>query len=131
MTQTIQRVKRIPGLPSAVYTPTVAWELVRTFAYGIVEADRASHGTVNVQAVHRLDDALMALRREGIVRKFELGGLEGDEIKVQVIMPDALYTRENRMAVRQRLDSVLSDLNLYTDLSLETDACDDDLAQTR
>ena len=101
-----------------VHTNESFWDLAMNLARSLVQAESLAGFQANVQAVSRIDRDLINLRDNGMIAAFEIGGWHGDELQVTASMPHEHYTYENRMAVRDRIGSLLTDLGLYVDLSL-------------
>jgi len=83
---------------------------------------------IKIQAITRVDRAMLELKAQGTISHFETGGWRGDELLVTASLPMEKYTYEIRMAVRDQMGTLLQSLGLHVDLTLSsgTDAFDDE-----
>ncbi|WP_425146544.1 hypothetical protein [Deinococcus sp.] len=86
-----------------------------------VAAEDASASQLNVQVVSRLDATLRDLKAQGKITHSSIGGWYGNEIQLAVSVPDHLYWREHRQAVRQTLQQSVQDLDVYVNAELDAD----------
>lgn len=119
------RPRRIPESLPLVYTRQEAWRALCTIARLILKIESSQLSSRDIQLVTRVDQVLNQLQAEGLLRSFQLGDYSHDCIHVSAVMPDALYTRANRLGAHERIQAVLSPLAAYVDLDLRTDAAED------
>lgn len=95
-------------------TQTHTQEILRQLALVLADSIPAQ-----VQAVGRLDQALLELKAAGHLSSFTIGTWNNDEISVSGQVPDHLYFADHRLMVRQRLSAAIEELPVYVSVTLK------------